>query len=198
MATQSSSSNAQVTVYVHEPYSIRCTTTSCVPVLCRPPHQPPQRPLLPQQNIIAHAPTALTSRRKRCKRGSNTSQPAVHAVDFEEGQASDVEEAMGPAWRCPYFHCPAGSLTAPGWLGKQSLMMHINNVHLAAGQYPPEEFLRLHHRSVCNQCKVLITNRGCPVCKGRISHGLLNPPSASMSGGSRAISPPEGSFPIIL
>jgi len=180
MATPSSSSNTQVTV--HDPYSIPCTTTSCIPVHCHQPHQDPQQPQPPQQTDNSTRPTALSSRRKRCKRGSNPSHPAVQTVDVEEGPGSDVEDVMGPAWRCPYFQCPAGSLTAPGWLSKQSLMVHINNVHLAAGQSPPEEFLRLHHRSVCSHCKVLISIRGCPVCKGRISHRLLNPPPASMSG----------------
>jgi len=175
----SSSTSAQVTV--HDPYTIPCTTTSSVPVHFQPPHHPPQPPHPREQNILSNAITALTSNRKRRKRGSKPTHPATQAGQIEEGQESEVEEALGSeSWRCPYYQCPAASLAAPGWISKQSLMVHINNVHLAAGQSPPEELLRLHHRTIRNQCKVLVSNRGCPICKGRVSQGLLNSHSAAI------------------
>ena len=106
---------------------------------------------------------------------------------------------MGPeSWRCPYYQCPAASLEAPGWISKQSLMVHVNNVHLAAGQSPPKEFLRLHHRSICDQCKVLVSNRGCPICKGRVSQGLLSSLSATIEGNlqSEQYHPVRNPFPL--
>ena len=71
-------------------------------------------------------------------------------------------------YRCLFVNCAAAQLISPGWLSKQSLVSHINNVHMAAGQMPTEEMLRVLGRGVCQKCKVLITTRGCPYCKGRV------------------------------
>ena len=78
------------------------------------------------------------------------------------GGSDDEAEIESEPYRCLFVNCASAQLVSPGWLSKQSLVSHINNVHMAAGQMPTEEMLRVLGRGVCQKCKVLITTRGCP------------------------------------
>ena len=106
---------------------------------------------------------AARERRKRPKRGVASLQPVIirDEIDLDE---ADEEEAAQQPHRCIFEDCPYAQVAFPGWVAKQSLVMHINNVHLASGCMPTEQMLQCLGRAICYRCKVLMTSRGCTHC----------------------------------
>jgi len=116
--------------------------------------------------VSAHVYLARSDRRPRMLVRSSASAN----VDDDDSVSSGSQR-----FRCPFAVCPSASLSFAGWGSKQGLITHINNLHLACGELPSEEVLRSLGRSVCSPCKLLISSRGCPKCRGR-SVGLLGAP----------------------
>ena len=102
------------------------------------------------------------------------------------------------SYRCIFADCPYAQVAFPGWVAKQSLVTHINNVHLASGCMPTEQMLQCLGRAICYRCKVLMTSRGCPHCKGRILGEILLYNPIHESAPLLSLSPASGISPFQL
>ena len=90
-----------------------------------------------------------------------------HPARSTKKRKAEAERQAREVHRCPFTACPRALPSSPGWLAQADLLTHIEHVHLAKGECPPDAFMEGRELEICQACRVFLSSKGCPSCKGK-------------------------------
>ena len=101
---------------------------------------------------------------------ARSDQPADTSLQPEQPDVIQDADAnshvSGAGFCCPFEQC---SVNQTRWLALYGLTKHLDQVHVRAGQYPPQPFLAAIGRWVCTKCQALHSTRTtCPREPGNV------------------------------
>ena len=73
-------------------------------------------------------------------------------------------------FKCPMPGCRDNKAGLYGWRSFHSLQVHLQNLHLAAGEAVDARFLETYNRTVCSHCQlILVAGKPCHRCRSTVN-----------------------------